>query len=1033
MTMRFRSAICVNTSQPWHPRTVFVAAVVAIGSLSACSSSTSTSTDAKPKDSSVIDSSPKKDSTSEAGPIVCSANGQTYSVGQTVVLAGDCPITCVCQSTGSLGQCTGGCNPDGGPDAPGPDGPPPTDAGFVCSRGGQTYLPGEAVPANDGCGGSCICQADGTIGHCTGACPPDAGPDAPIDRAGVDAQIDGTPLPIDTACAGNAPCSLANGAKGLCVANTCKACSGAQADSSCVAVYGAGTICADGQCVTGTCHDSTVCTGNKVCDSTHSCHNCASDLQCQNDAVYGKGTICLANGQCGPGVCHTSSDCQGKKLCDSAAHTCSACTTDVQCQADTVYGTKSICVSSQCVAGTCASTTDCKSAGRLCPSATKICTACATDSQCQGDAAYGAGNICVEGQCVSGTCTDSSGCPNGRVCNTTSHACVACANDTQCKNDSKYGQHTLCLSGACTTGDCHDISSDCSAGRLCGSTVPHACGDCTTDTQCKQDARYGSTYLCVGNLCVKGNCHDTSNDCTAANAGLVCGATTAHTCGACTIDDQCKNDPKYGANTICNTAGGADVRGECVTSACTNTGHACAANNSDVCCSSKCISGNCCVDNDCVTNPSYGDGFFCRQNTCTRCDNVTGNAYLVDPVGGDDGTATGSGTSGTTTTASCAFRTVTRALQVIGTPSGATTITIVGRTGTTNLFTVAPTGDTSPVEALPIQLPANVTLKSKTGPIKLTLLNGKVGFNLLGDKASIQPDAAAALTIDGANQVSGAGIVVTAGTGTATISNVTITNPGDDGIQVTSGTLRILGGVHVTGAGTPGSRQSGLTISDGTVNIVPGTDPATSFESNTQSGIAVSATGVLNITGTTSAGGTHSVVVQNNFASNVDFGQNPGAVSAVSTIDGLYSVQSTTGDGLRINAGTKIKVRNSIFQANSGNGIRIASAGAAVAANALDGIDLGQTGSANAGHNVLQVPTQVGSNPNSGAGLCVDLAADAGTPTLMAVGNLFAGHDCSTSNGGAIQKSPTCTGATDLGVIQASGTTVTVNVSSCTP
>ncbi len=850
---------------------------------------------------------------------------------------------------------------------------------------------------------------------------------------GVDLQIDGTPLPIDTACAGNAPCSLANGGKGLCVANTCKACSGAQADSSCVAVYGAGTICADGLCVTGTCHDSTVCTDNKVCDSTHSCHNCASDLQCQNDAAYGKGTICLANGQCGPGVCHISSDCQGKKLCDSSAHTCSSCTTDAQCQADTVYGTKSICVSSQCVAGTCAATADCKSAGRLCPNATKVCTACGSDTQCQNDSAYGAGTICVEGQCVSGTCNDSSECSNGRICNTTSHACVACANDTLCKNDSKYGQHTLCLSGACTTGDCHDISSDCSAGRLCGSTVPHACGDCTTDTQCKQDTRYGSTYLCVGNLCVKGNCHDTSNDCTAANAGLVCGASTAHTCGACTVDDQCKNDTKYGANTICNTTSGSTAVGQCVTNACTNTGHGCTANGSDVCCSSKCISGNCCSDNDCTTNPSYGDGFFCRQNTCTRCDNVTGNAYLVDPVGGDDSTATGSGTSGGTATASCAFRTVTQALQAIGaTPPAGTTITIVGRTtGTTSLFTVAPNGDTTPTETLPIALPANVTLKTKTGPVRLALGTSK-GFSLLGDNANIQADAAAALTIDGGtNHASGAGIVVTAGTGTATISNVTITNPGDDGIQVTSGTLHIGGGVHVTGAGTSGSSANGLAISGGTVNIVvAATDPATSFESNTQSGIAVSTSGVLNITGAAVAGGTRSVVIQKNYASNVDFRPNPNTSSAVSTIDGLYSWASTTGDGLSINAGTKIKVRNSIFQANSGNGIRIASAGASAAANALNGIDLGQTGAANAGRNVLQ--TSLGSNPNSGAGLCVDLAANAGTQALVAAGNLFAGRDCSTSNAGDIRTSTSCTGATDLGVTQASGTTVTVDTSSCT-
>ena len=973
----------------------------------------------------------------------CSANGQNYSVGQTVVLPGDCPISCKCMSGGSLGQCTGGCIPDGGSSDTRPlsDGPM-SDASITCSRAGKIYSPGEAVLLNDGCGGSCICLADGSIGRCSGTCVLDGGLDVPMDGArdvGLDSGPDIAPTeanpPIDTSCAVGAACTTASGGKGLCSAGTCKPCAGATDDNKCIAIYGAGSICADGQCVAGTCHDSSVCTGSKVCDSTHTCHNCASDLQCQNDATYGKGTICLSSGACTAGTCHTSTDCQGKKLCDSALHSCSNCSTDTQCQADTVYGSKSICVSSQCVAGTCAATADCKSMGRLCPAATKVCTECTSDAQCRNDAAYGAGNICVSGQCVTGTCNNSSECPAGRMCNITSHVCVACANDTQCKNDANYGQHTICLSGACTTGDCHDISSDCSSGRICGSTVPHACGDCSTDTQCKQDARYQTGYICVGNLCVQGDCHDSSTDCTAAKAGLVCGADVPHTCGTCSDDDQCKNDAKYGTNTVCTTTAGLTTTGECVTNACTNTGKACAANSADVCCGSKCIAGNCCNDTDCHTNPIFGDSFFCRQNTCTSCDNVTGNNYLVDPVGGDDSKATGSGTAAGAAMVGCSFRTITRALQAIGSsPAAGTTITIVGRTtGTTALYTVAVAGDTSPVETLPIQVPANVTITSKTGPVKLALGNNKVGFNLLGDKANLQPVAAAALTIDGGtNHVSAAGIVVTAGTGTANISNVTVTNTGDDGIQVTAGTAQIGSGVHVTGAGTAASRQSGLLVSGGIANIVvAAADPNTTFESNTQSGIAVTGAGVLNITGAAVTGGLRSVIVQSNVNGNIDFGQTPVAATPVSTIDGVYSRASTQGDGLRILASSKIKVRNSVFLANGGNGIRIASAGAGAAGNSLAGIDLGATGAAagNPGHNTLQ--DQVGGSPNIGAGICVDLATGAGAQALTAVGNQFAGRDCTATAPGAIKTSTSCTGAVDLGVTVANGTTVTVNTSTC--
>jgi hypothetical protein len=414
----------------------------------------------------------------------------------------------------------------------------------------------------------------------------------------------------------------------------------------------------------------------------------------------------------------------------------------------------------------------------------------------------------------------------------------------------------------------------------------------------------------------------------------------------------------------------------------------------------------------------------------TSCDNVIGNGYLVDPIGGDDSKATGSGTAAGVATVSCNFRTLTRALQVIGSSPGVgTTITIVGRTsGSTSLYTVAVTGDTSPVETLPIQVPAGVTITSKIGPINLALGLNRIGFKMLGDKANLLPIATAALNIDGGYNNSAAGIVVTTGSGTARISNVTVTNTGDDGIQVTAGTAQIGSGVHVTGAGTAASQRSGLLVSGGIANIVvAAADPNTTFESNTQSGIAVTGAGVLNITGATVTSGKRSVIAQNNVNGNVDFSQTPVAATPVSTIDGLYSWGSAQGDGLHILAGSKIMVKNSIFLANSGNGIFIASAGATPADNSLAGIDLGATV---AGQNTLQA--QAGHNPNLGAGICVDLAAGAGAQALTAVGNQFAGLNCTVTTPGAIRTSTSCTGAVDLGVTVSTGTTVTVNTSTCT-
>lgn len=982
----------------------------------------------------------------QAPSIGCSFNGQTYLPGQTVVMPGACPMACVCLANGNFAQCTGGCPPEGGaPDLRPPADVPPADAPIVCRQVGRTYSPGEVVPANDGCGGTCICQADGTIGHCTGLCGPDGGPDGRPDSGpdqGVDRAPDVNP-PIDTACSGNSPCTTATGGRGLCTAGTCTACAGAQDDSKCAAVYGTGTICAGGACVAGTCHDSNACiTDKKVCDATHTCQSCASDLQCQNDSVYGRNTICLSNGQCVAGVCHTSGDCQGSKLCDAATHLCSSCTTDPQCQADTVYGSKSICVSEQCVAGACNTSADCRTKGaRLCPTATKVCTACTSDTECRSDTAYGAGFICSDGQCVSGSCSTSRDCTNGRVCNATTRVCVACNNDTRCTSDTVYGPQTICLSGACVTGDCHDISSECSAGRICGSSVPHACGDCSADAQCTADARYGTGFLCVSNLCVRGNCHDTSNDCNQANgkAGQVCGASTPHTCGACTTDSQCKNDAKYGATTVCTTTANLSTTGQCVSNGCNSTaaGDACPANAADVCCGSTgsrtCIPGNCCSDTDCQTDPRFGDGFFCRQNTCTSCDAVTGNSYVVDPVAGNDSIATGSGLAGGAAVAGCSFRTVTRALLIIGpTAPAGTTITIVGRTsGTTSLYTVQSTGGPPEVETLPIDVRANITITTRTGPIRLTLGADKVGFRLLGDNANLQPITAAALTIDSGNHVSSSGIIVAAGTGTARIRNVTVTGTGEDGIQVSGGTAQIESGVHVTAAGTAADSKNGLSVSGGTVNItVTAADPNTTFEQNTASGIAVTGTGVLNITGATVTGGTRSVLVQNNTGNNIDFRPNaPVTSTPTSVIDGVYSYASADGDGLYILASRRIRVRNSIFQANGGNGIHIASAGAAAAENSLSSIDLGTTGTGGSyGRNLLQ--TLQGDNPNIGAGVCVELATAAGTQTLAAAGNRWNGKDCSANpTPSNIRTSTTCSGRTDLAIVPA---TVTATVTNCT-
>ncbi|HVR61372.1 MAG TPA: hypothetical protein VMU50_05700 [Polyangia bacterium] len=662
------------------------------------------------------------------------------------------------------------------------------------------------------------------------------------------------------------------------------------------------------------------------------------------------------------------------------------------------------------------------------------CTPCVDttdDNRCS--ATYGAMHICVGGACVAGGCHASTTCNAGKVCSTTAHTCGDCAGDPSCKNDTVYGAATICLGGSCVTGDCHDTSADCPSGKLCGVTTTHHCDACTTDAQCTGDTAYGANHLCVGGGCVAGNCHDSST----CN-GMVCGATAANTCGACTSDNQCQTDAKYGAAFICDTTVGQANSGKCVAATCTTASAACAANAADICCGGTCTAGNCCTDDVCRT--MFGQGFACSANhTCSQCAAALANQYVVDPVGGNDATATGSGKVGTTTLASCAFKTITRALQVIGaSPPAGTTITILGTAGgTTKLYTVQAAGQSAP-ETLPIRLPTNVKITTAGGPVQVVLPAMASAFLLTAAGASIAGDPAAQLTIDGANQTSGSAIVVQTGAGnTAALSGVKVQNTGDDGILVSSGTLNIGAGVVVTGAGTTaaaGTRHDGLHITGGIVNITVNTGQTqTSFSNNSSRGIEVGGVGILNITGvpvtTAPITGDGTVVARFNDLANIYINQTPGAAAAVSVIDGVVAWASNNGQGgIHIVGGSKVKLRHSVSLANALAGVAINDGGNNAAGNNLAGIDLGTAN--DFGHNILQA--SIGSNPNLGAGVCVRPGANAGAQTLTAMGNVFSGpRDCSQTAPGAVARSANCAGRVDVSIVPAGNAVITLPLNNC--
>jgi hypothetical protein len=831
--------------------------------------------------------------------------------------------------------------------------------------------------------------------------------------------------------AGNCRSTIDCAASGLVCDTSTLTCAACASDAACVQGYGAGHLCVSGTCIAGNCRATGDCGNGQLCDvSAHSCAACSDDAACVSG--YGAGHLCQ-NGACISGQCRTAQNCSGGQLCDANNFSCGACTGDAQCVS--AYGANHLCVSGACVSGQCHATSDC-GGGLVCNTGTLSCVACGSDAQCVSD--YGPQHLCVSGQCIPGQCRVSSDCTGGQLCDAAAHTCGACGSDAACKGDTAYGSTTICLAGACGSGDCHDTSNDCLGGQLCGVSSPHTCGACASDGQCATDARYGSGNICFQGSCQPGNCHSNSADCTGPQQGLICGAGTPNNCGTCSSDGQCRVDPFYGPSTICHTTAGLPASGTCVSAACSTNSTTCGANGADFCCGNLCVAGNCCNDTDCVNNGNFGHGFACVAHSCTQCASATGNKYYVDPVNGNDQTATGSGLSGSNPTPSCSFKTITRAVQVIGNFAAPNTKVIV--VGTSGQVT-----GLSPTDALPITLPPNVLISTQGGPITVTLPaaanqanpSSISGFILSSAGSGIAGDASALLTLDGNGNTSGIGISVTAGAGNAvSLSNVTVQNTRGHAISVTSGTLNVGAGVVAKNAGVVGVVRDGLLISGGVVNIaVPAGQGQTLFTGNTAHGIEVSGLGSVNVTGVPgapvpSAQGT--VVVSFNTTAGLRILQTPGAAGRVtSSIDGLVS-WANTNYGARIFGGVKVKVRRSIFLANGIDGILVSNNGATAAGNDLSAIDLGTAG--DFGHNYLEVP--LGSlGVNTTAGLCVGMSANQGALTLQAAGNLMVTTgsatqvDCSTT--AATVTRGTCSGRNSVGVAAAAGTAVSVVLSMC--
>ena len=710
-----------------------------------------------------------------------------------------------------------------------------------------------------------------------------------------------------------------------------------------------------------------------------------------------------------------------------------------------------------CVAGSCA---DCKTG-----TDNASCTA-----------AYGVSSVCnAAGACVPGDCnldSDCTGANAGYLC--TANTCTKCTTDTSCHNDPGYGAGFLCdTAGACVSNACS------STAKTCGNAADFCCGtpataDCT------------ATGMCA---CIAGDCC-TSADCASAAAPVCGGGGTKNICGKCTADSQCP------AGDVCITAAGA-TQGTCEAKAASLCGVACTAPNTpvgctppgtgtgggkpgvcapnatDMCCNSTATSA---VLEICIAAPATGTACcpgtagntFCDQAlmagavcdatalVCTACGAISANTYFVDPLNGSDQTGNGSVVSSGAPPASepgCALRTITRALQIIGSPTVPTTIVIVG-------------GAVGVGETFPLVIPANVTITNKA-TTTITVPAPKAGgtsngFTLSSPTSSINGSAVAGATlvittvqvVAGGVETGGSVAILVngnaGGNGTAaqatSISNVTITGMLNHGVEIDAGIVNINGGVISTangfaGPGAPAVAGDGLFVSGGQaiISVAAGGTPTT-FNSNTAHGILVQNGGSITLTGsvTTPLTGVGTIETNNNSLAGVWIQQaspvtgNP----PLNTITGLASFGSE-GNGMRIVTPSTVTVRSSAFLGNNGSGV-IISAGGATGNNSFAGIDLGDT--TTKGLNTFQAAAAPATNRN--AGICIDVNNQSNP--LLAIGNQFSALNCATQMGTLSVNphscdnaaAPVCTGGIcDIGLIDpvvAGASTNSATVTGCT-
>jgi len=533
-------------------------------------------------------------------------------------------------------------------------------------------------------------------------------------------------------------------------------------------------------------------------------------------------------------------------------------------------------------------------------------------------------------------------------------------------------------------------ANECDEGAACGDGAEGGiclAGTCSSCVGAKADPKcviaYGKGYLCTEAGCLKGDCH-TDKDC-AVGSGIC----TNHKCAPCTKDSDCTLP-----GTICNTS-----TGSCVTNAsCGNaaSGSSCPVNAADLCCgpNSVCAPVGCCGVAACRTSPNaqVNDG-MCKNGQCVsnNCGAPPANIRYVDPAALDGGSGS----------MACPFNHLGAALQDLATAGGeiivkgGSSMTVDATFAVGSGITIVG-GDASFAACTAATCPA-----SSRWPLINSGNRRVFSFITAGNRTLHFLRLAG---VDPAQKATATWPAIYTAAASLNIDHVDISGYEYGLYSDTGSSVKIGDGVHLH------DNQRGLYVADGdgaaggNVEVTVAAD-ATSFDHNAI-GLACHGNGVLKASGPPAGPKLTALLSASN-------NESSGVYWACSVTQGLLDGLEATGngsnamavqlDGATVFAHSSIKIRNSYFHDNKGNGLRIPSNGP----NSADGlslIDLGSNLLAGAGKNTFA--------GNVDAGLCIDKGpADAADPTsLPAEGNVF------QSIGGVCKfsRSSLCAGGVDF-------------------